>query len=244
MIDDQEIRDRATSLGVPESQVRRDHLLSHLIQGLTGVDEVVFVGGTALNRTHLQDVRLSEDADLHLLDGTSDDLIDHLISAVRLEFPGLTPASTQARGDVTTTLLSVDQLRVSIQVIRRRHQWLDLPATPTKVRLYYSDLPTNTEIAVPTPASFVAMKLSAYVDRNAPRDLFDLRQLVEHGAFSEEALALVSKLMGRLLVKEEFLSAPTEDQWSNELAHQVGDPGRPEDAFDIVFARLGQLMDW
>jgi hypothetical protein len=88
------------------------------------------------------------------------------------------------------------------------------------------------------------MKLSAYVGRRAPRDLFDLRQLVEHGAFSEEALALVSKLMGRLLVKEEFLSAPTEDQWGNELAHQVGDPGRPDDALDIVFARLGQLMDW
>jgi hypothetical protein len=47
MIDDPEIRGLAGRLGVPENQIRLDHLLSHLIAALPREDRVVFIGGSA-----------------------------------------------------------------------------------------------------------------------------------------------------------------------------------------------------
>ena len=59
----------ADAFGVSDAQVRRDHLISHLLAALSGSarDRVVFFGGTALSRTHLPDGRLSEDLDLWAL---------------------------------------------------------------------------------------------------------------------------------------------------------------------------------
>lgn len=102
MIDDEAIRERATALSVPESQIRRDHLLSHLINSLRGADRLVFVGGTALNRTVLQDIRLSEDIDLHLLDHEPESILDRLVEGVKLEYPALQSFKMQHAHDVQT----------------------------------------------------------------------------------------------------------------------------------------------
>ena len=124
MIDDQEIRDAASRLRVPVRQVRRDHLLSHLIAGVAGAEGVIFVGGTALHRTHLPDMRLSEDLDLLVLDGGADELVERAKSAVRLEFPGMDVTTRTSRGDVVTYVLTADDLQVQVQVILRRHEWM------------------------------------------------------------------------------------------------------------------------
>ncbi|MGA7271933.1 MAG: nucleotidyl transferase AbiEii/AbiGii toxin family protein, partial [Acidimicrobiia bacterium] len=185
MIDDQEIRNLAAEFGVPENQVRRDHLLSHLIHGLPLEDRVVFIGGTALNRTHLPDVRLSEDLDVHLIEGNADELVDRLLVEVRLEYPGISVLSRTRRYDVATHFLEVDGLRIQIQIISNRPEWLKLPTETTPVRLRYPDLQGSVDLVVPTVQAFGAMKLTAYVDRVAPRDLFDLKELAGRGALAD-----------------------------------------------------------
>lgn len=61
-------REHAARLGLPEAQVRRDILISHVLHALPQLissdAEVVFFGGTALCRTRLDGFRLSEDIDL------------------------------------------------------------------------------------------------------------------------------------------------------------------------------------
>lgn len=244
MIDDSEIRDLVRDLGVPESQIRRDHLLSHLIARLPLGDRVVFIGGTALNRTHLPDVRLSEDLDIHLVDGRADDLVAQLLEGVRLEYPGIAVDSRERRYDVATYSLQVDGLRVQLQVVTNRPEWTRLPAEITSVRLRYSDLTESVNLVVPTVESFAAMKLTAYVDRFAPRDLFDLRKLAERGALTEESLDLTRKLLGRSLARQEFETSPSDDQWNIELSHQVGDAGNPAEAREVVYRVLEGLLDW
>jgi len=57
----------ADRFGVDMEQVRRDHLISHVLAAISvGVPsaDVVFFGGTALSRTYLTAARLSEDLDL------------------------------------------------------------------------------------------------------------------------------------------------------------------------------------
>lgn len=244
MIDDIEIRGRARELGVPEAQIRRDHLLSHLIAALPLEDRVVFIGGTALNRTHIPDVRLSEDLDVHLVEGPADDLVAHLIEAVRLEYPGITVDSRKRRYDVATYPLQVDGLQVQIQVITERPEWRALPTATTPTRLRYSDLSESVDLVVPTVEAFGAMKLIAYVDRFAPRDLFDLRELAERGALGDESLALVHQLLGRSLVSQEFETPPSQNEWDIELSHQVADAGSPTEALDLVCRRLAELVGW
>lgn len=52
----------------------RDHLISHLLGYLSAhfADRIVFIGGTALARTHLVDGQLSEDIDLIAVCSRSD----------------------------------------------------------------------------------------------------------------------------------------------------------------------------
>lgn len=70
MIDEEEIENNASLFEVPLTTIVKDHAISHALFCLSqiiGKDEekkVLFYGGTALNRTHFTDFRLSEDIDL------------------------------------------------------------------------------------------------------------------------------------------------------------------------------------
>src|SRR5438132_1512343 len=70
----------AERFGVARAQVRRDHLISHLLAAISthAADEVIFFGGTALSRTIAPHGRLSEDIDLIALGRRRDtaDLFD------------------------------------------------------------------------------------------------------------------------------------------------------------------------
>jgi predicted nucleotidyltransferase component of viral defense system len=226
---------------VPENQVRRDHLLSHLINVLPDTKGVVFIGGTALNRTHLPDLRLSEDLDIHLLDGEPEEVVDSLIRGIRLEFPDLSRRELPRREDLHTFLLDTDRLTVQVQIVRRRGSWAALPTEEAPVRLYYSDLPETALVAVPSADAFAAMKLTAFVEREAPRDLFDLRGLAERGMLTTQSLKLSRHLLGRSFTRHEFERVPDEEAWATELSHQVADPGEPEEALEVVRRVLAKL---
>lgn len=73
MLHPAEARTVADRFAAAESQIRRDHLISHLLAALTdhAADRVIFFGGTALSRTLLPDGRLSEDIDLIALGSRS-----------------------------------------------------------------------------------------------------------------------------------------------------------------------------
>lgn len=62
--------------GVAEEQVRRDHAISHILAVLSRLHRgcLIFFGGTALSRVHLDAERLSEDIDLIVTSGNRNDL--------------------------------------------------------------------------------------------------------------------------------------------------------------------------
>lgn len=64
-LDPAELQSVAEQFGVSDEQVRRDHVISQLLALISGqlADKILFIGGTALARTHLLDGRLSEDLD-------------------------------------------------------------------------------------------------------------------------------------------------------------------------------------
>jgi Nucleotidyl transferase AbiEii toxin, Type IV TA system len=134
----------AEKFGVAVSQVRRDHLISHLLAALTvlAADQVVFFGGTALSRTYAPDGRLSEDIDL-IATGPRRDvatLIEQgLPRAVRRNFPGLRwePSLTAVRDTEPAVLMIQTVLWFGCSCSARR----DIRLGPPSRGNWYSDTP-------------------------------------------------------------------------------------------------------
>lgn len=219
--------DVAARFGVDMEQVRRDHLISHVLAALGSLstDDLVFIGGTALSRTHLADARLSEDVDLVAL-APRTTVAGQIERAVRRGLArshgrvSWRPALSSTR-DSAPAVLEVDgTLGIQVQLLPGAgYLW------PTEVRdleQRYSDAPA-ARLRTPTAAGAAAAKLTAWMDRRAPRDLYDLWALVERGHVDAEALRIFVRKgpTGRPPGEWVFEAGPTPEEWRLALGHQT-----------------------
>jgi Nucleotidyl transferase AbiEii toxin, Type IV TA system len=98
---------------------------------------------------------------------------------------------------------------------------------------------------VPTPAAFVAMKLIAWEDRHAPRDLFDLRELALRAYFTPEVAPLVRAITGYTPSGATLgtrVPLGVERAWGAELGHQLSALPDPRTCLEMVRLALeGEL---
>ncbi len=198
MIGIEEVTQYAARFGAPQSQIIRDHLISHVLLAI-GTDPqtsryVTFFGGTGLCRTWLPELRLSEDIDL-LVDSkeAGAEITKQVSRHLRRQFPNHQWAQLGSAHDVDTWSLSSGDSAVKIQFVSWRREWKLIPTTIFGVQLRYSDLPDTVELIVPTASGFATMKLLAWFDRAAPRDLFDLAAQAQAGHIDVPAIQLVQK---------------------------------------------------
>lgn len=249
MIDDAEAVTWARTFGVDITQVRRDHMISHILAALptiSGLAEAAFIGGTSLCRTHLDGLRVSEDVDLLVsdIDEAAGALTRALGRLLRREYPDLAvSSSTPVPRGRQIQLAAPEVPPVEIQLIRRQAEddVLDFKQTPVSLR--YSRLPHSVRLLVPTAESFVAMKYAAFRDRQEPRDLFDLVHLTRLGAFGQAAADMLAQLTGAPPMSAELRALPlhTATTWSAQLHHQTSIRTAPDDALRIVNAVVAQL---
>lgn len=243
MISREEIEAAATRYGAPESQIVRDHLISHVLAALAGSHGVVFFGGTALCRTWLPGLRLSEDIDLLIASFADADTIRESVSkSLRREFPDLVWTAADSPDDVQTWSLATTAIEVKVEFVLWRHGWQDaVPHGSHAVQLRYSDVPATIDMAVPTGTGFAAMKIIAWMDRAAPRDLYDLAALAEAGHLDQEALAVVSRVSGHAPTATSIgniAMSKVESAWLDELGHQGNLMRGPSECLKIVRAAL------
>ena len=241
MIPRSEVTAWAERFGVTGMQITRDHFISHVLAALSDRDaNARFFGGTALCRTYLEASRLSEDIDLLHEDPTECfvALTHELPRALRREFPDAELSSTRPDGDGLAAEFSapgVDPIKVYVG-----HDGVNTRAwefAATEVTLRYSDLPATKALQCPTLAAFGAMKLAAWFDRHAPRDLFDLTGLARLGVFADpEVRRIFRAKMGTGVVAAEFARVPrtTLDAWETELNAQVATLPPAEECLDVV----------
>ena len=249
MIPTEELRERARNLGVPEGQVARDHLISHVLHTLSRKEpaDFTFFGGTALCRTWCDDTRLSEDIDLMVNDHVqaTESLLPWITRGIRRDFPQATWMHLGSRHEVETRMLDAGGgVAVKVQIVRWRDGWRVLPVAAAPVRLHYSDLPPEVSLVVPTPAAFVAMKLVAWADRHAPRDLFDLQELARRGHFTPEVLELSRQTTGFApdpATLGSRIPRSTVESWTAELGQQTGDLPEPSECLRTVLEALDRL---
>lgn len=243
MLDPDELRAVAARFGVGEDQVRRDHLVSHVLAALPALAPgVVFFGGTALARTHLPHARLSEDVDLIAPDrpAAAERLAAELPPALRREYPRLRwdPPPDAVRDVEAARLLPASGLSVRVQLLRLEH-FAHWPTEERPVDVRYSDVPP-TVLRVPTLAAFVAMKASAWERRRASRDLYDLWALATQGAVDREAAEAFLEGTGARL-RPELLDRQPSDDWTAALGHQTSSLPSLEEASRVVREALAAL---
>lgn len=218
----------AAQFGVGVEQVRRDHLISHVLAALASslsTDDVVFFGGTALSRTFLVDARLSEDVDLIALAPRAD--VARTIEAAVARGLARThgrvswrPALTATTGSRPAVLVAGASLGVQVQLVPGSgYLW------PTEVRTIeqrYADAPA-ARLRTLTAPGFAAAKLAAWMDRGASRDLYDMWALSERGYIDPEAVDVFRRVGPTARAPEDwvFSSGPTQSSWEHDLAHQT-----------------------
>lgn len=255
MLGPDDLAEVSTAYGVAEGQVRRDHLISHVLRAVAALDSpVVFFGGTALARTHLTTAasggRLSEDVDLYTDDrkGVAAALDAKLLHRLRREFPRSRwePGLSGIRSVDPAQLVTEDGLRLRVQLLdvgNGHPEWKRWPTERAPIELRYRDVPGPVELRVPTLAAFVAMKVSAYADRHAPRDLFDLWALARIGAVTPEVSTLVREVTGTTPAPHLFATLPPME-WEEQLAHQAAVVPSPQVCLDTVREVFATALGW
>jgi len=240
MLDPDERRAVAARFRVAEDQVARDHLISHILAALPGTTDVVFYGGTALARTHLPEFRLSEDIDLLARDRptVATALEASLPRALRREFGTIrweVPPTRVANEAAPALLSTEDGLRVRVQIGVLDHDRSRWPLERRTVHMRYADV-EPLRLWVPTRTAFVAMKMLAWEDRHAPRDLADLAALAELGAIDSDVPTLLRHVIGRTVPPAEFTRMPeaTRRGWATQLDHQMANAPDPDECLARV----------
>ena len=219
----------AAGFGVAVEQVRRDHLISHILAALGRAhrDQLIFFGGTALARTHLPDGRLSEDIDLIAIGARTDvaAAVERTLTSALRRSHGVTrwsPTLTAVCATDAAVLLADDgRLAIRMQLLDQRgyQPW---PTEISTLDQRYRDAPPAT-LRVPTVAAFAAWKTVAWHHRSAPRDLFDLWALARRGHITAQAAHLFAAHgpTGRPPRPWMFATAPPEQRWRQQLATQT-----------------------
>lgn len=241
MILHDELRAVAEAFGVADTQVRRDHLISHILAAISTdlPERVTFFGGTALARTLLPAGRLSEDIDLIATDPRLEaaTLLERSVPRRLARTHGtLTwdPSPTATRGNQAAIVRTDDGLTVRIQLLGA----VGYPAWPTQtasIHQRYTDAPP-ARLRTLTPEAFVTAKTTAWMDRGAARDLYDLYLLARAGYITPAAGALFARI-GPIRTTPPgwaFRAAPTLTEWRVQLAEQVRLTVGPEEALTTV----------
>ncbi len=239
----------ADQFGADDAQVRRDHLISHVLGALSAhvpAESLAFFGGTALSRTYVPDGRLSEDIDL-LARGPRADVLRAIESAVRRGVqrshgrPAWDPPLLDTSGS-GASVLSAGGLSIRVQVLDGTgYAW------PTEVRdieQRYADAPP-ARLRTFTGPAFAAAKLAAWVDRALSRDLWDLAHLADRGLVGAEAAGLFLR-HGQFAHRPEawvFATPPSEEQWHDALAHQTRLGLSAVESMDRVRAAWARAFD-
>jgi len=249
--DQRQLDKYARLFGVSAAQVTRDHAISHALAAIANdpvADQVIFYGGTALSRTLLPQLRLSEDIDLIATEPRAE--VAEAIQAT------ITDSLRRTHGDATWIPplaatrgadSSVLRLRGGITIRVQLMRYDDLPPWPTENRRIfqrYADTHTAT-MTVFTPAAFAAAKTAAWADRAAPRDLYDLWALGHLGLIDDRARDTYLRCGGSGSDPGSwmFRDAPSEAAWQAALAHQGRLRIGPAEALRSVADRWARLAE-
>ena len=99
------------------------------------------------------------------------------------------------------------------------------------------------KIDAKTLPAFAAMKTAAWIDRQAPRDLYDLSLIARLGGVTAEAADLVRQVTGWRVNADTFSRVPAAQSWAAQLGHQMKRTPPAQECLDIVREAYSVALD-
>ncbi len=207
-------------------------------------------GGTAINLFVRELPRLSVDIDLTYLSfedraaalkGIADGLAcikeDLLSSIPDIEVVFL----SQSDGQEAKLSCKLDNAQIKIEVNTTIRGYLQEPRLMTVTNKVQSEFGLFAAMNVISPGELYGGKICAALDRQHPRDLFDVQKLFENQGLTEEIkLGFIAALLGSNRPINEILSPNFQDQrvaFESQFSGMTNDPFSYED-FEAIRERL------
>lgn len=268
----------AENLRIEPTVIEKDHVLSHFLNALYTSEDIrknfIFKGGTCLKKCYFEDYRFSEDLDFTLLDEkfVIDKSFIQQIIAIATQNSGakfhLKEIKPQFHNDIA------QGYEITIQFWGANHKPNQRPLPPerwqTKIKIdisfsekvilepvlkgifhSYSDKETiNSKVPVYAINEIIAEKLRALVQRNRPRDIYDLyylSALVHDGEYTEIFDLLIQKSTHKSVIwegSEDFVNERKFNQnkraWISSLNHHLPE-GELID-FEVAYEQVTLLV--
>jgi predicted nucleotidyltransferase component of viral defense system len=275
MIDRQEILELAGEVGLEPNVVEKDYVLGWILAGISEHPRTrgswVFKGGTCLKKCYFETYRFSEDLDFTLLDGShlDEQILREMFNEISpwiydnsgIELPDVSRTfeiytnprgkkSAQGRIGYRGPLQRQGDLpRVRLDLTDDERVLRDGERRP--VHHPYSDEPDDgIEVLSYCLEEVFAEKLRALVERERPRDLYDVIHLHRHELGANrvsvcEILRAKCEFKGIAVPTFAALAASPNHaalraDWDQMLAHQL--PELPP--FDAFWGELPMLFTW
>lgn len=261
MIRSGEIQTIAAKLGVRDTQIEKDYVISWILYGLSKNEylshHLVFKGGTVLKKAYFPDYRFSEDMDFTFIGekfdiGNIKQAFEEICSGVydesRIKL-AIQDETTHETGNYNFYLSYIASLggkgeNKSIKVDISCDELVYYPVENRVIINNYSDLIIEYEILCYSLIESIAEKMRSLMQRTAPRDLYDLWYLFKQENIQIEdcIFAFQEKTKYKKLNPDELIETVLKKEkifaklWGEHLSHQVKD--LPD--FSDVWRELGK----
>jgi len=278
MIIQKEIINAAEEKGVPKSTIDQDWILGHLLNAMYSFNDTkenfVFKGGTCLKKCYFEGYRFSEDLDFTLLDknfSITKDLINKFIrkaekssgaklylSEIKKQKSDEVPQGYEitikfwgADHKPNQRPLPVSRWQSKITLDISFSEQLILKPENKKILHPYSDLNLIDKIIpVYSINEFLAEKLRSLIQRNRPRDIYDiwtLSKFIDNKNLPEIKRVLFQKSVNKNIAITGINNFVNEDKrkknnraWKKSLKHQLSKEQLPN--FDEVYNQILEFI--
>ncbi len=193
MISATEIAKHARANGVPTSTIERDYAQNWFLKALYSKERgMVFKGGTAIRKTHINNYRFSDDLDFTMVSQVNDDRLKEVIrecidfarDEANIDFEDRVVLEQNENGWVGKVYFRILRragapIKIKLDVSKTENEILMTPSEQLPVFHNYSD-EYNAIVDVYSLQETVAEKVRALFQRIRPRDLYDVYCLWEH----------------------------------------------------------------
>lgn len=179
-----------------EVYINQVNLLLRILPEINKIDAFALHGGTAINLFYHNMPRLSVDIDLTYIpygDRKTDlnnigILLEQLSVRLNRIIPGLSIKSGTSGGDDVKLFCRLNNYEVKIEVNTINRGLVDLPQRKTLCTAAQEKFRTYCEIRTVPLEQLFGGKIIAALDRQHPRDLFDIKKLFDNQGINDKIL--------------------------------------------------------
>lgn len=178
-ISDDQLRDLSAQTGFKVGLLTKDFYITVILYLIKDISGIYFKGGTALQKVILNHSRLSEDIDLTATKDVNEirnGIID-LLKASKF-FPRI---SLDRNQEYFVRIIIYYDKENAIFIDLNQKAKLLLPSQMVPIKHFYPENIPNFEFPTLASEELIAEKVRAAIQRNKPRDHFDIYQIIKAG---------------------------------------------------------------